>query len=204
MKKILYVAMIPVILTLFFSCSINSNKYYPVKNHGPRVSTLGFYITPPPGGDWYEKHIDDSLYYFKRTKPTTYALTTKATELVFKDDFSWKGDFLEYVKTEKGLEEVRSDRYRNCTSDYSIEDNLSSLCVRYQRQYDDYGDIRSGRYKYIKVVNNGLVCLHPDSPKVGIDINYMEKSIPQENNPSYINEGEIFLSSLNFLSTKRL
>jgi len=64
-------------------CSHTDSKYYPVANNSPRISSLGFYILPPPGGDWYEKHLDNSLYYLKRTGGGSYALTTRATERTF-------------------------------------------------------------------------------------------------------------------------
>ncbi len=192
-----------ILIYLLTSCSTYSNKYYPVRNHNPRVSTLGFHVSPPPGMDWYEKHVDASLYYLKKTKPYTYALTTRATELTFKDSFTLKDDFLEYVKTQKSIHKGPKDRYRNCTIEYYIEESLSRLCIRYQLNYDDYGDEGRGDYEFVKVINKGLVCQHPESPRIGIDINYLEKSIPQVNNPSYRNEGENFLSSLSFFSSSK-
>lgn len=191
-------------LFFFSSCSKHSNKYHPVRNHLPRVSSLGFHISPPPGDNWYEKHLNESLYYLKRNLPDTYVLTTMATELLFKDNYPLRNDFLEYVKSQKRLLEKSSGRYRNCILYYSIEETSSSLCVRYQQKYDDYGDKGKGNYAFVKVVSKGLVCKHPESSRVGIDISYMEKSIPQANNPSYKDEGENFLRSLKFLPFSKL
>jgi len=176
-------------------------KYYPVNDDSLRVSSLGFSISPPPGRDWYEKHLSNTLYYFKRTRENGYALTTQATELTFANESNHKGELLEYVQKHK-QNACSASRYHNSTFDYSYEKIASGLCIRYQFKYDDYGSTKKGHYPYIEVFSEGLVCRHPLAPEIGIDLNYMEQTLPALRTPSFRNEGEKFISSLNFYNTE--
>jgi len=197
---------IAIIQVLFFSillvsCSTTS-KYYPVNNTAPRISSLGFYISPPPGDNWYERHYQDSLFYFKNTKENNFALTTQATELFISDDDTLEGVFLSHMKERAPVDSNRKT-ILNSSLQYTRDQIASSQCIRYQRSYHDYGHDKKGRYPYVKIFNKGLVCRHPDSPKVGIDVSYMEKSYPMVPFTSYRNEGEVFISSLSFFQTSR-
>ncbi len=181
------------------SCSSKSTKYFPVVHDKPRVSTLGFRITPPPGKDWYEKHKNATLHYYKKTLPHTYLLTSKASEIKLDTSFSWQKDFIHFAKNKKAIFH-NNTRYQNITFDYTMQDSLSEFCLRYRYMYEDHGDPGRGAYKFVQVKDVGLVCMHPDSPEVGIDISYVEKFIPEAGDPSYHNEGETFLSSLRFIA----
>jgi hypothetical protein len=195
-------------LIIFFTCSIglfsscaSTDRYYAVKDHKPLVSTLGFYITAPPGENWYETHQEESLFFLKVGKPTSYSLSTKATELVVDKKFSRQKDFMEYVKRMKESHDG-TNRYSNSTSSFTWEDKRSPFCIRYQQDYEDRGIKNLNKNDYVQVKNIGLVCMHPESTEVGIDISYQEKSISNTRNPSYQNEGEQFLSSLQFMPRK--
>jgi hypothetical protein len=195
MVKTFHAAAGILLLFLVSACGPLKGKYYLVNNNSPRVSTLGFSISPPPGADWYEKHLEDTLYYFKRTKGNSYALTTQATEITFANES--KFELLEYVQ--KNKQHVnRDNRYRNSTFEYSYERIASGLCLRYKERYDDHGNEKKGRHPYIKVFSEGLVCRHPQSPGIGIALQYMEQSLPTIQPPSFRDEGEKFISSLNF------
>jgi hypothetical protein len=187
------------IILLASSCSPTKGQYYPVNNNAPRVSSLGFSISPPPGGDWYEKHLEDTLYYFKRTKGNSYALTTQATELIFANESDHKLELLEYVRKHK-IHPDSGSRYRNSSFDYSYERIASGLCIRYKERYDDHGNEKKGPHPYVQVFSKGLVCRHPLSPKTGIALQYMEQSFPTTHPISFRDEGEKFISSLNFFT----
>jgi hypothetical protein len=193
---------INIIYLSVFSCLVTAcapaDRYYAVRDQTPLVNSLGFHISPPPGSNWYEKHQQESLCFLKLTEPTTYSLSTKATELLFEKRFISQKDFMDYVKATKKLRD-NPDRYSNATAVYTWENSLSPLCVRYQQNYEDRGVKNLEKNNFVKVKNIGLVCMHPESPKVGIDISYIEKSISNTHTLSYQNEGEKFLSSLTFL-----
>jgi hypothetical protein len=187
---------------LLLGCSANTGKYYVVNNNSPRISSLGFYISPPPGEDWYEKHAADSLFYFKKTAEMNYALTTKATEVFFEDGMDHRQELFRYIENRKNTLDT-DGRYQNSSFNYYFEKIAASLCISYQHKYDDYDEKKKGHYPYIKVFHKGLVCTHPDSPEFGIDLHYMEKSFPETDVVSYRSEGEQFLSSLNFYKPKK-
>ncbi len=197
MRKHLTTAIL-IFLSLFLlnGCS-SAVKYYAVRNHKPQMSTLGFSITPPPGDNWYETHQKDSLLFLKLGKHKTYSLTTKATELVLHRRFAGQTDFMEYVKEIKTLP-IKASHLANASSVFSWADESSPFCVRYQQAYEDHRYKNLRKNDYVKVKNIGLVCMHPDTPEVGIDISYVEKSIASAHPTSYQEEGEKFLSSLTF------
>ncbi len=193
------------LLVLISLCSCASpltstaNHYFPVKNRIDRASSLGFSIAPPSGVGWYEKLNDNSLYYFKKIQSQDYSIYTKATEIHL-DNTDLEADrFLQYVKNVKKLNASSGD-FRNVSFRYSHDKELSPLCIRYVQDYEDHGIKNLKKDEFVRVQKNGLVCMHPETPKNGIDMFYVE-SIRQshaQQDQSYKDEGESFLSSLKF------
>jgi len=190
------------LLALFIlsSCSSVGSKntrYYPVKQHTPRENSLGFSISPPPGSNWHEKLRDKSLIYLKKDQPETYAIYTQATEIILEHPILKEKELVEYVMKSKHLD-IKSGRYKNYNSQYSTEKSPSQQCVRYNNNFEDHGMKNLGKKTFVIVKSSGVFCLHPETPNVGIDLYYFEKSISGADNMSYRNEGEQFLASLNF------
>jgi len=190
------------VLTLFVlsSCSSVSSKntrYYPVKQYTPRENSLGFSISPPPGDYWYEKLKNNSLIYLKKYQPENYAIYTKATEVHLDRPISAEKELVAYVRESKNVY-VASKRYKNLKSQYHTEGSPSQRCVSYENNFEDHGVKNLKKDTFIIVKSSGLFCLHPDSPNIGIDIYYFEKSISGTDTRSYQNEGEQFIASLNF------
>ncbi len=192
-------------LFIFSGCSSISSKnsrYYPVKQHTPRQNSLGFSISPPPGDNWHEKLKDNSLIYLKKAQPNTYAIYTQATEIILDSPISKEKELIEYVKKRKNGA-MNSSRYKNIKVQYHAQQSPSQQCVRYNNNFEDHGVKNLAKETFVIVKSSGVFCLHPDTPNVGIDLYYFEKSISGADYISYQNEGEQFLSSLNF-STIRL
>ncbi len=186
------------IITLYISgCAASGSHYYPVTDSAPRHSTLGFSIAPPPGNGWFERHQEDSLYYLKKTKPQFYSIYTKATEVHIEKAFNLPKDFHEYVKRQKGLQQL-SNRYRNIEFRYADINDLSPFCVRYSNKFEDHTGEKANSQSFVRVKKTGIVCMHPESPQNGIDMYYMERSLSSSTEPSSLKEGEQFLSSLRF------
>lgn len=179
-----------------------TNHYFPVNNNKKRESSLGFSITPPSGSGWLEKLNNDSLYYLKQIKTKDYSIYTKATEIHLADANLEAGKFMQYVKKTKGLH-TESSNYRNISTTYSPDTELSPLCVRYYQRYEDHGNKNLKSDEFIKVRKNGLVCMHPDTLSDGVDMFYVESFLHTKASdyPSYREEGESFLSSLKFHSS---
>ncbi len=197
MRKILTIIVYLVsCIPLLAGCAADT-KYYAVRDHKPLLSTLGFSIIPPPGKNWYESHQDQSLLFLKLGKNRSYAITTKATEIVLNKKFAHQNDFMNYVKKIKKLHR-KGKNFVNASSVFSWKENNSPYCIRYQQDYEDHNVKNLRHNKYVKVKNIGLVCMHPEFPKVGIDISYLEKFISGTHSPSHRDEGEKFLSSLMF------
>jgi hypothetical protein len=179
----------------------SANHYYRVRDHNKRESSLGFSIRPPAGRDWLEKLSDQSLYYLKQTQTSTYAIYTKATEIRLTSVDRQADKFFQFVKTSQESN-VNSGAYRNVSATFSPDTELSPLCVRYYLKYEDHMEKNLKPREFIKIRRNGLMCMHPDSPDVGVDMFYVE-SVLQSRGPvshSYWEEGESFLSSLQFHS----
>lgn len=182
---------------------VNKKVYHAVKHYEPRESTLGFSITPPPGANWYEKLDDNSLYYLKINKShKRYSILTEAREVRLSTSLKNAEELQRYVKREKEKALV-SSHFKNPHVSVQIESSPSQNCVRYSQSYRDYGwkGLRKGTY--VNVETQGLFCQHPDNDRVGVDVSYMEKSLPNAVADSYSNEGEKFLASLTFQTSAR-
>jgi hypothetical protein len=182
-----------------------TNRYFPVENRDQRASSLGFSIAPPTGVNWYEKLNDKSLYYLKKIKTDNYSIYTKATEIHLDSSMLNVDRFLQYVKIAKELNPTTQD-YRNVSSRFTLNKDLSPLCVRYVQDYEDHGDKNSKNNEYIRVQKSGLVCMHPETPENGVDMFYVEsfRQSPSNRDHSYKDEGEFFLSSLKFHSSAQM
>jgi hypothetical protein len=194
-----------VFLFLISLCSCTSplisqtNHYFPVRNQDQRASSLGFSIVPPSGINWYEKLNDNSLYYLKKIPTNDYSIYTKATEIHLGDQGLDAEKFIQYVENGKKLTATSGD-YRNVSFRYTQEKALSPLCIRYVQDYEDHGIKNLKQNEYIRVQKKGLVCMHPEAPKNGVDMFYVEsvRQLPALRDQSYKEEGEFFLSSLKF------
>ncbi len=198
----IFVILSLLLLSLFFlagcsSVSSKNTRYYPVKQHTPRENSLGFSILPPPGNNWHEKLKDNSLIYLKKDQPETYAIYTQATEIILDHPISKKNELVEYVMKTKNVD-LTSGRYKNYTSQYYTKKSPTQQCVRYNNNFEDHGVKNLAEKTFVIVKSSGIFCLHPDTPDVGVDLYYYEKSLSGVDNMSYKNEGEQFLSSLNF------
>ncbi len=173
-------------------------RYYAVKNHKPRKSTLGFSITPPPGSNWYEKLEGNSLYYVKINKlHKQYVILTEAREVHLSKNIRNPTEILGYVKMEKE-KSLASSKFKKPNLTVQMAASLSESCVRYSRSYEDHGVKELHGRRYVNVDTQGLFCLHPGNARVGIDVNYVEKSLSNTLVKSYSSEGELFIVSLKF------
>lgn len=198
MRTIIIITLCLLLSSIVSGCSSSATKYHAVEATTPRVSSLGFTISSPPGRNWYEKHHGDSLLYFKRTRGPSYALTTKATEISFPQRSDVRQSIQNYLD-ERKYHNLYNPHLRNCRFDYSFENIERALCASYTHSYDDYNNPGKGNQPYVHIFNRGMVCSNPHLPQTGIDIHYMEKSRPTTKRlTSYRGEGEAFLESLDF------
>lgn len=206
MKTLSYIIVSFIVGILCTSCSAKRDRYLPVFHSQPRISTLGFSISPPPGFNWYEKVSDGSIFYLKKIEPKNYFIYTKATELHFSKKFAGSDEFLKFVKEKKGLN-TDPEVYKNSSADYKPSDE-ATICVKYRQQYEDHS-LTSLKPQaptddiFANVISNGLICIHPDKPGIGIDIFYLERKMPGVPVVSYAEEGEKFLGSLSFVHNSK-
>lgn len=199
-QAMLKISLLFLIIFALSSCSaVNSKntRYYPVKQYSPRQNSLGFSISPPPGNHWYEKLKDNSLIYLKKSQPENYAIYTQATEIYLNSPIYAEKELVKYVMESKNID-ATSKRYKNFKSRYNTQKSPSRQCVSYENNFEDHGVRSLNKDSFVVVKSSGLFCLHPDTPNIGIDIYYFEKSISGTDTRSYQNEGEQFIASLNF------
>ncbi|MEE4314924.1 MAG: hypothetical protein V2J11_10510 [Desulfofustis sp.] len=182
-------------------CADNTGRYLPVYTNTPRISTLGFSVLPPPGQGWYERVNRDSLFYVKKVDSDTYSIASRATEVHFSEEFPEINDFLAHVK-ERKLISVDPSLIRNVRLSFDVSEK-SERCVRYRQCYEDHraeGSHELSAQPFTIVSNTGLICVHPDNDRLGIDLFYQERQSSGKPAPSFASEGESFLASLSFLS----
>ncbi len=194
---------IAAVLTAFscWSCAADTGRYLPVYTSTPRISTLGFSVLPPPGRGWYERVNRDSLFYFKKLDSDSYTIASRATELHFSQEFSGINDFLAHVKARK-LISVDPFLIRNVRLFFDTSEK-SQKCIRYRQRYEDHrtdGSSGLSAQPFTIVSNTGLICVHPDNHRLGIDLFYQERQAAGVPAQSFASEGESFLASLSFLS----
>lgn len=190
-------------VVLMNGCAATGDLYYPVKEVAPRHSTLGFSVCPPPGKGWYEKHRNDSLVYLKQLNPASYSISARATEIHVDNEFKLQQEFHQYVREHKEYRKLPA-RYRNVQFRYSDMTGLSPFCVKYQNTYEDHTSARETGASYYLVKRSGIICMHPESPRDGIDMYYLERSAAAfAESQSFEQEGELFLSSLQFYPITR-
>lgn len=199
-KSTLVLIMVTLVIVVVSRTSSNAGdkKYYPVTNREPRVSSLGYSVVPPPGEKWLESFADQSIYFTKITDPKIQTFYTGATEIYTTKSFAAPSDFLAYVKEKKDFNEYPT-RYQNTNNEYKIDTRFAPLCVNYTQRYEDHGAKNLGGNKFLLIASKGLICLHPDSPKVGVDVYYSERYLPNQDKISSDNEGNAFIQSLKFL-----
>ncbi len=165
---------------------------------------MGFSISPPSGRGWLEKLNKESLYYLKNTRTGDYSIYTKATEIYIAEATMDAGEFLQFVQKAKEVP-AGAGNYRNISTTYSPDTELSPLCVRYSQRYEDHGEKNLGPNEFIKVWRNGLMCMHPEALSYGVDMFYVESFVHSRasGHPSYREEGESFLGSLKFHAVGR-
>lgn len=178
--------------------------YYPIRQqYKPRVNSLGFSITPPPGVNWYEKFEEDSLSYIKIDRDKKqYSLLTEAREVRLQREVFSVSELRNYVQREKE-HSLSSSHLKNLRVATEIQTSPAKKCIRYRQTYRDYGLKGLRRGQYVHVDTHGLFCLHPESSIVGVDMRYIEKSLSDTAFSSFSGEGEKFLSSLTFQELKR-
>ncbi len=192
------------VVILFSACSQKSitDKYRPISNHKARVNTLGFKISPPPGNNWFEKHVDNTLWYIKKTSSPSYLLTSRATEIQELLSFHDQHDFIEHVKKTK-IQKGTTGNYKNTTFTYTLQDSISDFCLKYYYSFEDHSDKYSISDTYVITKESGYYCMHPEKSSAGIDIFYQEKFYQNSKATSYRVEGERFVNSLTFIHLAR-
>jgi hypothetical protein len=200
MKNSLSQVTLALILIVVFSSSCNSGeqKYDPVKDREPRISSLGFSIVPPPGENWLESFADQSIYYIKKINPEIQSFYTGATEIKTSKSFATAEDFLIFVKEKKDFNKY-PNRYQKAKNEYKIDTHLAPFCVSYVLICEDHEAKNLGGNKFLLMSTKGLICMHPDYPKVGVDVYYSDRSVPNQEKKLLEKEGEAFIQSLKFL-----
>lgn len=186
------------LILLTVSCRATDTGGAPLQDRVPRISSLGFSFIPPPGTHWLEKYGESSMNYFKKTNPTNGTLFTSATELHTQQGYPTPEVFKEFIKNKRNPNEV-PPRYTNAITSYTLESGIAPFCVRYHEQYEDRGAKNLYGRDFLIVLNHGLICLHPDNPKVGVDIYYSYRYPPNDKDEGFIHEGEEFVNSLKML-----
>jgi hypothetical protein len=69
----------------------------PLKNRKPRISTLGFSFTPPPGIDWLEEFGDSSIKYVKKMNPSLGTFYGMANEFQTNEKFATPDSFKDWI-----------------------------------------------------------------------------------------------------------
>jgi hypothetical protein len=170
----------------------------PLVNREPRISSLGFSFIPPPGTNWLEEFGENQITYIKKMEPIDGTLFGTVTELQTQQTFPTP-DALKHYITNKRKSNTTPPRYANTKTSYSLQPGIAPFCVRYLEQFEDWGAKNLYGRSFLVIMNHGLICLHPDNPKVLVDIYFSYRYPPDNKDKKLISEGEELINSLKML-----
>lgn len=100
----------------------------------------------------------------------------------------------------KNIKSITNDnsRFQNISSTFLTKASQEKLCVEYTLIYEDHAYKNVKDNKFVLTRQKGMICQHPKSNHLGIDISYQELALSTSKYKSYSKEGDIFLSTLKF------
>lgn len=185
-------------------CAAAGPTLIPVADPTQRIEFQGFSILPPPGERWFisSSQASSSLgivfmknYRERTTQPTIVAQAGSAT---LRDDVAIN-DQVELLKRIVGSKEreLSTGRHRLVEFKTAPDNSLGADCLRYDGSAEDRGVPQFKESIFLLTVH-GLYCLHPDSPRFVIALEYSQRVLEGERPLSIEAEGEPFLKSLIF------
>ena len=155
-------------------------------------------VVPPQGKDWFElKRDKQNVFFGKKIASRTHSFIATAMSTTINEKFSNPEDFRDYVSRIFPFHGDR--RHAVIENQVEVDNTLGRFCVKYYTKAADRDAIYA-RGKTLFSETYGFNCLHPDNPRLSIDIAYTERGHPSEFNVALRAEGENFMRSLKFLS----
>ena len=178
----------------------------PVTEPDQRLQFNGFSVLPPEGERWHRvgrKGQDTTRFsqtvFVKKSSWTLPSRNTYLAKAAVLDagerQFTTTQGLLSHVQTMGLFQE--GPRQQNMQAEFTIDDTLAPLCVRFDLNAEDS---RVGGYPgpvYL-LDAHGLFCVHPDAPDMLVMIDHSRRTKQGDTPVAAQAEGERFLSSLRF------
>lgn len=166
-------------------------------------TTNGFAIKPPQGSTWVNQNIKGTLLSIKKLpKDGTHIFFTGAAEIFMATEFKSPQQFLEFIKKQEESN-LPPEAYRVVETEYKLQPSIAPFCVYYYQKCEDRVAKNRGTDKFL-IVTTGYTALHPEAPKLGIDIWYTERYANGEASHELQNEGNEYLATLKVVTKKEM
>jgi hypothetical protein len=182
--------------------------FAPVKDSTDRIEAYGFSVLPPSGTGWSRRpdlHLQgsDLVVFAKKggSKTHTIGITVgrhkgfDPASVGFAEYATNLEVFASYVKN--SVQHTNPPESRMRILELSVvPDAKSGHCVGEYAKFEDHGS--QSKPKILIQEDWALTCLHPDSPRVIIEMNFSERGLPGESDPSLTAVRDQFFGSLQF------
>lgn len=193
--------LLAVALIILSGCLATAPRLTPVSDPTRRLEFPGFSVQPPPGEGWLILPPKEGQVVFAKeagSKNHTFATYVVVSRLPEQVRFETPDDFLAYVKSV----EAPKNTWRFWILEYYeevLDTTFAPYCVRYDYKLADRGAFLTE----IPILDiHGYSCLHPDSKKWLIRVNYSDRSMQGEITKTLREEGEAFIKNFRFTPIK--
>lgn len=215
-KKRLYPALLLFCGALTISCVTAPKRpiLIPVTSPIQRIEFQGFSLLPPNGENWFlafslpEEFGGQRVPYiavFLKKLPDEEdgrIIAATVTSEKIKQTFRTPEEYLNFIKNALG-KSIEKIGYKLIKSRVSLDATPGPYCVRYDISYKVLG-VPQFHTSAVILETRGLRCLHPDFPRVLIDISYKQQYRQEESPFALESEGDGFLKGLIFTSRRPL
>jgi len=180
-----------IIFSLLSGC-VSREALEPIdRSRGRWINYKGVIIVElPQGQEWHvlKKGGDDPFYGKKlESNDHTFIASVQLRNITIK--FKSPEEFLTFVKDSR-VQDTSKNKFTIINYEESLDQSRSDYCTKYVMKAEEAG-------KGI-LESKGYTCLHPHYPKLGVTIQYSERTKGPAVSDQVRSEGERFINSLEF------
>ena len=198
MKKLIHYKLF-LLLTIILSCQ-SSSPYKKIENPNVPFERPGYTILPPAGADWeyYSDEMKDRyhLNFLKKIHGSdSHSLMVGLIETQNAASFENPQEFKKFMQSTVEMA-MYSNKLRSLDKNIELDDKFGLYTLKYYMKAEDRRSVGSGNEAFLILANYGYVFIHPNIPKLIIQVSYSERGRPADIRPDLEQEAEIFFNGI--------
>jgi len=196
-KRIHYISFL--LLTIILSCQ-SSSSFKKIENSNVPFERPGYTILPPAGEDWeyYSSEMNNRyhLNFFKKIPGSDdHRLTVGLIETQNAATFESPQEFKKFTQS---TVEMAMDSNKLAIRDKKIEldDKFGPYTLKYYIKSEDRRAVGSGNEPFLILVDYGYVFVHPNIPKLIVQVSFSERGRPADISPDLEKEAALFFNGI--------